>query len=165
MSLPGETQPRRWRVEPRSAQDTPELIELWVAAWRATYPDIDFAARRDWLAGRLASLESRGALTLCLREDAPAALAGFVVIDPSTGWLDQLCVRPERFGAGAGATLLGAARRAAPQGVRLDVNADNFRALRFYEREGFARIGEGPRSQSGRATLVLEWRPGAQGVV
>jgi putative acetyltransferase len=39
------------------------------------------------------------------------------------------------------------------------VNADNFRARRFYEREGFSFVGAGGISQSGRATVVLEWRP------
>ena len=160
---PAEQDPAsRWRIAPRLAQEQIELVALWVAAWRATYADIDFDARRDWLVAHLAGLEARGALTLCARQDAPGALAGFVVIEPVTGWLDQLCVHPQRFGAGTASALIEAARRAAPRGIRLDVNADNFRALRFYAREGFVRIGEGRPSRSGRATLMLEWRPGVK---
>ena len=30
---------------------------------------------------------------------------GFVVIDPATGWLDQIAVRPKSFGAGIAGTL------------------------------------------------------------
>jgi putative acetyltransferase len=147
------------RVEPRAPADAPVLIDLWLAAWRATYAEIDFEARRAWFLAHLADLEAGGALTLCLREDASSALEGFVVIDPATGWLDQLCVHPNCFGAGAAQALIEAARRASPNGIRLDVNADNERARRFYEREGFTPIGAGALSYSGRATVVLEWRP------
>jgi putative acetyltransferase len=150
-----------WRVAPRRAQEEAELVELWVAAWRATYADIDFEARREWLVAHLAALEARGAQTFCARRDALGVLAGFVVIEPATGWLDQLCVHPRRFGAGAASALIAAARNAAPTGIRLDVNADNYRALRFYARQGFVRIGDGRPSLSGRETLILEWRPRA----
>jgi putative acetyltransferase len=94
-----------------------------------------------------------------LYEGAPTFLAGFVVIHPETGWLDQLCVHPNCFGAGAARALIEAARQASPDGIRLDVNADNTRARRFYEREGFSLVGAGAISCSGRATVVLEWRP------
>ena len=56
-----------------------------------------------------------------------------------------------------GRELLNAAKRASPGKIRLDVNADNFRALRFYKREGFARVGAGVNKLSGRETAVLEW--------
>jgi len=82
------------RVGRRAATDTPALMELWLASWRATYADIDFDARLEWFKARLAALETGGALTLCLYEGAPTFLAGFVVIHPETGWLDQLCVHP-----------------------------------------------------------------------
>ncbi len=147
------------RVAPRAAADMSALMELWVASWRATYADIDFDARLEWFKARLAALEADGAVTLCLYEDAPSALAGFVVIHPETGWLDQLCVHPNCFGAGAARALIEAARQAAPDGIRLDVNVDNARARRFYEREGFSFAGAGAISCSGRATVVLEWRP------
>jgi putative acetyltransferase len=38
------------------------------------------------------------------------------------------------------------------------VNADNARAIRFYERNGFVVIGHGANTLSGRATVMLEWR-------
>lgn len=146
-------------VARRAATDTPALMELWVASWRATYADIDFDARLEWFEAHLAALEADGALTLCLHDDEPSALAGFVVINPATGWLDQLCVHPNCFGAGAARALIDAARQASPNRIRLDVNADNTRARRFYEREGFSLVGAGAVSRSGRATVVLEWRP------
>ena len=33
----------------RVDDDWPFILDLWVASWRATYPEIDFEARRDWL--------------------------------------------------------------------------------------------------------------------
>ena len=100
--------------------------------------------------------KARERQTLCLRVGAPDEVKGFVVVDPATGWLDQICVHPDQFGAGAAEALMEAARQMSPRGIRLDVNADNERALRFYDREGFKLIGEGALSQSGRSTVVLE---------
>ena len=142
----------------RVDDDWPFILDVWVASWRATYPEIDFEARRDWLQRRLRELEAIGAVTLCLF-DAQATLAGFVVINPADGWLDQICVAPDRFGAGFGASLLSAARNVSPRLIRLDVNADNARAIHFYERDGFSRVGRGANTLSGRETIMMEWRP------
>lgn len=133
------------------------LADLWIDSWRATFPDIDFEARRGWLATHLARLVRQGAQLVCAADGA--GLRGFVTIDPATGWLDQLCVARDAFGAGVATALLNEAKRLSPRRVGLDVAADNGRALRFYEREGFARVGPGAPSPSGRATLVMEWRP------
>ena len=151
-------------LRPRVDADWPALLDLWVAAWRATYPDIDFEARRDWLVRHVSVLEANGATTLCLFEPAshlrPATplLTGFVVIDAATGWLDQICVGPEYFGSGAADALIEGARSVSPERIRLDVNADNARAIRFYVRRGFHPVGAGANSLSGRATLKMEWR-------
>lgn len=161
MSRSSVKRARRWRIALRSEAETTELLALWVASWRATYADIAFETRCAWLLDRLAALEAQGAQTLCLWDEAPKSLLGFVTIDPETGWLDQLCVHPEQFGAGVGAALLAAARERSPRLVRLDVNADNDRAVRFYQREGFKSVGSGMPSKSGRETLILEWRPSA----
>jgi putative acetyltransferase len=142
----------------RAEADWPALLDLWVASWRATYPEIDFDARREWLARQITTLEAEGAATLCLFAGEAGALAGFVIIDPRTGWLDQICVGPDFIGLGCGETLMAAARALSPGVIRLDVNADNDRALRFYERGGFRQIGRGANTLSGRATVMLEWR-------
>lgn len=149
------------RIRPRADADWPAMLDLWVAAWRTTYPGIDFDARRVWLTERVAALENAGARTLCALVGPDATLAGFVVIDPASGWLDQICVGPEYFGGGLGPALVGAARAASPQAIRLDVNADNTRAIRFYERNGFVQTGRGANTLSGRATILMEWRPAA----
>lgn len=149
------------RVVERRDSDWGGLLDLWVEAWRHTYGDIDFEARRDWLKDHIIRLERDGARTLLLLEGAARALVGFVVIDPASHWLDQLCVRPDRFGSGAAEALLEAARSLSPARIRLDVNQDNERAIAFYRREGFVRVAEGEPSLSGRPTLIMEWSSAA----
>jgi putative acetyltransferase len=144
------------RLRRRLDADLPEMLDLWVASWRAAYPEIDFDARRPWLINQIATLERDGAVTLCIFHDG--ALAGFVVIHPETGWLDQICVGEAYKGNGCAESLMAAARTASPGVVRLDVNADNMRARRFYERNGFAQVGRGENTLSGRSTIQMEWR-------
>ncbi|MFT4097353.1 MAG: N-acetyltransferase [Rhodoblastus sp.] len=152
----------RRQIAPIRDEERDALADLWVASWRVTFPDIDFEARRPWFAERLAELEGQGAQLICMFQDGQKPgerkLVGFVLIDPATGWLDQIAVKPNSFGAGVGRELLNAAKRASPGKIRLDVNADNFRALRFYKREGFTRVGAGVNALSGRETAVLEWK-------
>jgi putative acetyltransferase len=51
------------------------------------------------------------------------------------------------------------AKRLSPSGVTLLVNKDNSRAIRFYERNGFAHAGEDVNPTSGRPVLKMEWKP------
>ena len=51
------------------------------------------------------------------------------------------------------------AKRLSPSGVTLLVNKDNARAIRFYERNGFAHAGEDVNPTSGRPVLKMAWKP------
>jgi putative acetyltransferase len=55
--------------------------------------------------------------------------------------------------------LVDEAKRRSPDGVTLKVNADNARAIRFYERNGFARAGEDVNPTSNRPVLKMAWKP------
>lgn len=145
-------------VVPFVAAHAPEVVDLWVASWARTMPDIDFEARRPWIADRLLEAEAKG-VAVRLATTATGEIAGFVMIDPATGWLDQIAVHPDWWGAGVAEALLAEARRLSPARIGLDVNADNPRAVAFYEKQGFARVGVGENPRSGLPTLVLEWRP------
>jgi putative acetyltransferase len=146
-------------VRPMADGDLPAMLDLWVAAWQATMPQIDFAARRDWLADRLATFASEGVTILCAA-DAAGAVAGFVTIDRRTAYLDQLAVAPSRFGNGVAATLLRAAKRESPQRIELLVNQDNPRAIRFYEREGFVRVEPTTSTATVRPLWRMRWPRG-----
>jgi len=51
------------------------------------------------------------------------------------------------------------AKRLCPAALDLEVNTDNPRALRFYEKNGFLRGESGTNPASGLKTLCLHWRP------
>ncbi len=138
----------------RTEEDISPLADLWVASWGEAMPGIDFSVRRSWLHDHLRALETAGAATIC-GFDGDGRLVGFVTIDPATGYLDQLAVAPQAKGSGAATLLLREARRLAADGLILDVNQDNWRAIRFYEREGFQRLEAGINPRSGLKTWRL----------
>lgn len=142
---------------PRADGDLSALIDLWVASWRKAMPQIDFEARRTWFRDHLSGLETDGFQTICAF-DTQGSLLGFVTVNPQTHDLAQLAVTPEAWGSGVAPWLLAEARRLSPQALVLDVNEDNPRAIRFYEREGFAHIGDGVNAISGLKTRRMRWQ-------
>jgi putative acetyltransferase len=84
-------------------------------------------------------------------------LAGFVTVDPETQYLDQIVVAPEHWGLGVALALLDEAKRLSPDGLALLVNKDNARAIRFYEKHGFAYVGEDKNPVSGIAVNRMKW--------
>lgn len=146
-----------YRLAPRG-DDLDPLADLWVASWRAVLPEIDFAARRAWFLAYLEDLEAQGAKTICAF--GAERLSGFILLDAARGVLEQIAVAPELFGAGVGALLLDEAKRLCPAGLSLEVNADNPRAVRFYEKAGFAVKEGGVNPASGRKIWRMRWVSG-----
>ncbi len=136
--------------------DFPALAALWVAAWRATLPAIDFAARLPWLAQHLAGLRARGVRVICA-VDADDVPEGFATLDATSGEMDQLAVAPAAFGGGVATALLAAVKAGGPGRVVLSVNRDNPRAMRLYLREGFRVVGDGVNAGSGLAICHMAW--------
>lgn len=145
-----------FRLRPYRDGDEDAALALWLRAWQQAYPDIDFTARLPWWRTRWRD-ELVPAARIVVAE-ATAALTGFVTID-GTGYLDQLVVAPEHWGGGLAAALVAEAKRLSPGGVRLTVNADNARAIRFYARAGFVDAGGGVNPLSARAVRHMQWRP------
>ncbi|MEX0591047.1 MAG: GNAT family N-acetyltransferase [Xanthobacteraceae bacterium] len=145
------------RLRPYRTDDVEPTIVLWRSAWRAAMPEVDFDARLDWWRKRWVE-ELVPANTIVVAE-RHGSVAGFVVIDPATGWLDQMVVEPEKWGSGIAEKLIDEAKRISPASIRLDVNQSNARAIRFYERVGFVRTGSGANANSGAATFLYEWNP------
>jgi len=135
----------------------PAIADLWVASWARTLPSIDFEARRGWLLDHLDAARAKGAVVRVAIAGGGEP-GGFVLIDPASGYLDQIAVHPELWGKGVAEALIAEARRISPEKIVLDVNADNPRAVAFYQRQGFREIGRGVNPRSGLATLKLEWR-------
>jgi putative acetyltransferase len=142
----------------RSYQQSDEdaTIALWLATWQKTYPEIDFAGRVTWWRKRWRDeLVPNASIIVAEQDDA---LIGFVTIDAKS-YLDQLVVSPAQWGSPLGTALVDEAKRLSPDHITLLVNADNFRAIRFYQRNGFVDAGPDVNPTSGRPVLKMEWKP------
>ena len=137
--------------------DLPETLDLWVAAWQAAYPAIDFNARRGWTADRIAELGRTGSQTLIALK--ARRIVGAMVVNPDTGYLDQIVVAVDCQGSGMAETLLAEAQRLSPTKLDLHVNQDNARAIHFYEKHGFVKTGEDVNPRSGAPIYLMRWRP------
>jgi putative acetyltransferase len=144
------------RYEPR---DEDAAIALWLRAWQATYPELDFAERLDWWRSRWRN-ELLPAAEVVTAETKDGMI-GFITVDPRTRYLDQIVVAPEQWGSGAAAALMAEAKRISPGGLDLDVNTDNARAIGFYGKCGFVIAGAGKNPISGKPVHRMSWRPPA----
>ena len=135
-----------------------ELVDLWVGAWQRTMPAIDFEARRAWFVDHLSAQQEQGAQIVCAFDSGTGEMAGFVTIEPESGHLNQLAVAVRYWGSPAAARLLEEARRRSPAQIWLEVNQDNPRAVRFYEKQGFVREEESVNPNSGLKTWRYRWR-------
>jgi putative acetyltransferase len=145
------------RLRRYDAGDEAAAIALWLRSWEAAYPQLDFAARLDWWRERWRTELVPSAEIVIAETDGE--VIGFVTVDPRTLYLDQLVVAPPRWGSGVGAGLIAEAKRLSPTGLDLDVNTDNARAIRFYDREGFVVSGAGVNTISGKPVHRMSWRP------
>jgi putative acetyltransferase len=145
------------KVRDMRDDDLEETLDLWVAAWQEAYPAINFKARRQWALNHIANLEQDG--SLCFVAAAESRIVGLLVVDPNTGYLDQIVVATDQQGRGVADALLAHARRQAPDGLDLHVNQDNARAVRFYEKNGFTKAGSDVNATSKAPTYKMSWRP------
>ncbi|MGE3150464.1 MAG: GNAT family N-acetyltransferase [Pseudorhodoplanes sp.] len=147
-------------LRPLQAQDMPALLDLWVDAWRAAYPAIDFESRRDWAREHFTALRRDGAeIHLAWRD---GRIIGALAIHPGTHYLDQIVVATDAQGRGVAMQLLAQARRISPERIELHVNQDNARAIAFYRKNGFEIAGEDVNARSGAPVFLMQWRPGLQ---
>jgi putative acetyltransferase len=137
--------------------DEAAAIELWRRTWQAAYPNMDFTTRLDWWRERWRT-ELVPSATIVIAESG-GVLAGFVTVDQKTGYLDQIVVAPEAWGSAIAPALLAEARKLAPSGLDLAVNADNARAIRFYQKHGFIVTGTDVNPRSAAPVYTMSWRP------
>jgi putative acetyltransferase len=143
------------RLRAYTTADETAAIELWRQTWQEAYPAIDFAARLDWWRERWrGELVPSAAITVA---EAAGALVGFVTVNRETGYLDQIVVARQHWGAGVAEMLLGEAKRLSPGRLELHVNQDNARAVRFYQKHGFRVAGEDVNPRSGASVYLMKW--------
>jgi putative acetyltransferase len=137
--------------------DEAAAIELWRRTWQLAYPQIDFTERVAWWRERWRKeLVAAAVITLAERD---GVLLGYVTVDPSNGYLDQLLAAPEEWGSGLAGALIDEAKRIAPSGLDLKVNQSNARAIRFYEKHGFVVSGADVNPLSGAPLHLMRWQP------
>jgi putative acetyltransferase len=140
--------------------DLPALTDIWVDIWRETLPSIDFEARRPWLVERMGEHMANGVdVVLAVDPADDTAILGYVTVDRRNGHIDQLGVARPAMRRGMARALLAQARRLSPQGLHLEVNEHNPRAVRLYESEGFVQTGRGVSPRSGLPLLYYRWTP------
>ena len=99
-----------------------------------------------WSRGNFEDSLRNGYFGLCMRH-VTGSLIGYCVLMPVVDEMHllNLCVAPPAQGAGAGLALLREAvritRHEGLMGLLLEVRPSNLRAIRLYERFGFASIG------------------------
>lgn len=143
-------------LRPYAKADEARTIELWRRTWQIAYPSLDFNARVDWWRERWRNELLTSAQVVVAERGSE--IVGFVTVEPNTGYLDQIVVAPEVWADGIGAKLLDEAKRIAPRGIDLHVNTDNQRAIRFYEKHGFAISGNDKNPRSGAPIYKMSWR-------
>ena len=137
--------------------DEEDAITLWLRTWQTAYPLLDFEARLDWWRARWRH-ELVPAAQIVIAESG-GEMVGFATVDPKTLYLDQIVVATGRWATGVGAALLAEAKRLSPQGLDLNVNTDNARAIAFYGKHGFSVTGHGVNPISRKAVHRMSWRP------
>jgi ribosomal protein S18 acetylase RimI-like enzyme len=156
-------------IRTASERDLPAVQKLLGVCWHATYdeiygPERVSAITADWHS--MASLKSRLAKPYSefIVAEESAGIAGMAYAsqsDPAFVLLHQLYILPGAQGRGLGAEMLAEIAAAFPdaKAIRLEVEAANARAVRFYERQGFETISRTEncgKDESGIAAIIMQ---------
>jgi putative acetyltransferase len=144
-------------LRPYDAKDEEAAIALWLRSWQATFPALDFASRLDWWRERWRNELTKSADIVVA--ETGGELIGFVTVDPQACYLDQIVVAPEHWASGIGSALIAVAKQLSPSALELHVNTDNARAIRLYQKLGFAITGDGVNPISGKPVHRMRWTP------
>jgi RimJ/RimL family protein N-acetyltransferase len=147
------------QIRPAAPTDYPQLGDVWLAAWRATFdfppahPDDDV---RRWLAEEMAPNHE-----VWVAVDDRDRVVGFLAMKDCE--LDQLYIAPAWIGHGLGRRFVDIAKAHSPALLELYCFQVNVRARRFYERNGFTAVafGDGSSNEERQPDIRYAWRPDA----
>ena len=156
-------------IRTANERDLPAIQKLLRTTWHATYDAIYGveqvnAITKDWhsLVNLKASLDRPYSEFIVAEGSAGiVGIASASQFDANYAMLHQLYVLPEAQGQGIGGELLQEIAEAFPdaKAIRLEVDATNHKAVRFYEAAGFTRREETEKCGkpgSGIAALIME---------
>lgn len=149
----GKPQLDQARIAPATLEDLPAIAALAAVVWRACYPGMITGEQIDYMLDRMYALDT-------LREEILSQgvhydrllldheLAGFASYgptnEPGAFKLHKLYLHPDLHGRGLGTMLLQhcerEARRLGALRLLLNVNKRNVKAIRAYQRNGFATV-------------------------
>ena len=149
--------PGRLTIRRARASDADAVGDVWLAAFKATYPfppaypDDDV---RRWIRDEIVPREET-----FVAVEPDGAVVGFMSLRDDD--LDHLYVRPDRFDRGIGSRFVELAKERRPGGLGLYTFQVNARARRFYERRGFRveRFGDGEGNEERQPDVRYTWRP------
>jgi ribosomal protein S18 acetylase RimI-like enzyme len=156
-------------IRTASERDLPAVQKLLAICWHDTYDGIYGKERvsaitADWhsmpsLKARLARPYSE--FIVAEGEGGIAAMAYASQSEPGFATLHQLYILPEAQRRGLGSEMLGEIEAAFPdaKALRLEVEAANEKAVRFYARHGFETVSRTENcggAESGIAALVMQ---------
>jgi len=128
------------RLRPAEPADALAVAQVLIDTRRELMPYAPSAHSdaevRDWVAG---DLMTHSRVTLAEVGDALAGVLATSLHD-NAAWIDQLMVRPEHVGAGAGRRLLDHALATCPRPLRLRTFQPNLHARDFYQHHGFVAV-------------------------
>ena len=144
-------------IRPYAPADLDPLIDCWFDTWHATFaPRLHPQPRHHWRRRFLDDYSHQAEIWLAPHS---TAVAGFLVLLPEAGWLEQLFVAPPYQRRGLGRALLALARFRCPAsptghgGLALDTPVENLPAREFYRRHGFRAQQIGFDTVTQRLTL------------
>ena len=147
-------------LRPATADDAPQLTELYLATRRDAEPAMppqqhSAESVQAFLAGAVADKE------VWVAEDD--AIVGFLILDGA--FLDALYVGPDHQGLGIGTSLLDLVKARRPDGFALWVFASNAPARGFYHRHGLVELEhtDGSANEERCPDVRMAW-PGADPV-
>lgn len=140
------------RIRQSRPEDGQQAIEIWRAAVDATHHFLSPEDRRAIDAEVCAFLPELPLWLALDNSDHPIAFMGLVGAS-----LEALFVHPSYHRCGIGRALVDHALGFEPV-LTTTVNEQNPRALAFYERLEFRRIGRSERDEQGRAYPILHMR-------
>jgi GNAT superfamily N-acetyltransferase len=148
------------KVEVRAAStvDADTVADVLIASRRDAHPAVPASVHpdpetRDWVREHL--------LTECQVWLATVDALVVGVLAQADDWVEQLYVRREWAGHGAGGALLEHAKSRSPAGLQLWTFVSNTPARAFYERHGFVVVEQtdGFGNEEGEPDLRMVWRP------
>ncbi|NIF15795.1 N-acetyltransferase [Pantoea sp. Cy-639] len=166
-----------YQIRPAHGDDCAALSQVGQATFAlASPPDSAPAAQRHYIADNLqpehflAHLRDPHKRLLVLEQDG--RVLGYSMLDLAPGTLgipdadplveiSRCYVLPEAHGQGGAQQLLDATLAYTQGAVRLTVNERNARAIRFYQRNGFGKVGEAifPCGEERHRDWVMVRRP------